>query len=267
MTGPWPMRSEVDGLAPRVLSALPQTLRSTERTDGALVAIDGERADWDIAVLASLEEGAVGVLVERPRLLSTERLDVLTRTSAPVLLRRPLLDDPLVLEAGARRVAADGALLLTSERRFGADEDPAAALLEQLSVVRRLIAPVARLRAASFHPGGWAVTGDLEGGAAVDLAGVLADGALPSLRAQLLRPPERMSVLLHADATARPAEVRIVDVDGELLLPTSYESAERRAWRRLTAAVSEGRPLCDVDQLRQDLDLLQRVEAMPGRAA
>lgn len=262
--GPVPMRIDSIGLRgyePVIRSALPLSLSTADGMDGALVAVDGGDRGWGGHVARVVGDGALGVLVEAPRRLDQNEAEALTDAAArvPVLLRRRYLSNPVFHSPRDAWPRAEDALSLVTDQFIASPADVDQALFDHLSVVREVVGEVESVDAAEIRSSGYSVTGTLEGGTPLVIGGIVSATEPARVRMRLLRPPRRLVAEIFTDETSRPAMVTITDGDGDRLLPTSYESSHRAAWRRLAAAARDSVLLPDVRSYLADLTLLARV--------
>jgi hypothetical protein len=111
---------------------------------------------------------------------------------------------------------------------------------DHFAAVVRVAGPLANLRVLTRGLHGYTATAVLANGAPVALQGVLSNARPAGVNITLLTDDGGVSVTLPEPLAAWPATVRVTGPQGELLLPTIYESAHRATWRRLKEHLDAG---------------------------
>jgi len=104
----------------------------------------------------------------------------------------------------------------------------------------RLTGRLENLRVVTTGTHGYTVTARLANGAPVALQGILSGARPAGVDITLLTDDGGVSVALPEPLAAWPARVKVTGPQGELLLPTLYESAHRATWRRLKGHLDAG---------------------------
>ncbi len=235
------------------LAELPLRARLVDRARGAIVVVTGG-AGWIDAALDAASDGALAVVIAEPEFAPSADVRRLAEAVGfPVILERPLL----------RTDAADDA-------RAGRGGE--AGWAAPRAVVVDGGASRSRLRSVARDAVGWVrvLTGDLpelvtpsgmpallETGAGVPATLSVVATARPGggwLRAHALG-----EVITEVDVEGRVSRVTTATVAGRLIAPTRFESSERLAVRRALAAVETGEEPHDIDDLRADTELVERM--------
>jgi hypothetical protein len=239
-----------------VVASLPTSLAIAD--DGELAAVAGE-GDWCKAVARAIDEGAKGIVVNRPGIVALADLEALIAQAetadASAVLRWRWSSHPAVADAVAAWSPVGEGLVLVDTLATGAIDRLDDALLEQLHLLAQVVGPVRGLRL------------DARTGDAVIARALTADGrpvAIGAVRAtqpanltlRLLRATQALELALPDTDTWRPAMAFRATIDGESRRPPIYESADRLAWRRLRDAVAGPGSRADLAQFAQALRTL-----------
>jgi hypothetical protein len=130
--------------------------------------------------------------------------------------------------------------MLDTVATASAGTDPERLLTEHLAAVVRVTGELHVLRAVRRGPHGYTVCARLANGAPASLQGVLTDARPAGVDFRLYTDDGGVSIAVPEPRAAWPAEVRATGPQGELLLPTIYESAHRTTWRRLKEHLDAG---------------------------
>jgi len=161
--------------------------------------------------------------------------------------------NPIVASAGpAFRSAATAGRRLECRVRVNVGRCLPAVLLDQLSLVRALLAPAEELRILHRSEHGFAGEA-LAAGVAVDLSATRTNAVPQRADARLLTADGSVHVLIPDGATAEPGLLTVTGPQGALLAPTIYESGHRAAWRRLHHLLTTGGHATDLDDLEADI--------------
>lgn len=242
----------VAGTTAAALASLPVSFGPAVGAPDVL-AVAGD-AGWTWRAAAAIRRGARGVLVvepvaEDPRALAAEA----AAAGAAVALDQAWAGNPVLTAPPAAALdAIAGAManaVLCDSVAYALPGTPVGTLLTRhLCAVLACGVELSGLRMVRLQPVGYLLAGRLPGGAPVALHGTTT-AALPSTaRVSVLTRTGRTDVTLPEASAAWPAEVRTVTADGATTLPTRFESAHRRSWLRLHAAVDSGTGLDDLER-------------------
>ena len=235
-----------------VLASLPLSYHDSDAAPGG-VAVVGGSGGWPRRVAAALRAGAGGVIVTAPEPAGLGPLRTPDVAGGLIVVDSAWSSNPVVVPAGtAFRSAATTGSRLECRVRVGVGRSLPAVLLNQLSLIRALLAPAEELRILHRSAHGFAGEA-LAGGVAVDLSATCT-GAVPQRAdARLLTADGGVHVAIPDGATAEPALLTMTGPQGTLLAPTIYESAHRATWRRMHHLLTTGGRATDIDDLEADI--------------
>lgn len=242
-----------------VIASLPLSLAKSPE-GGQIVAIDGGRTGWRERAQEALDGGALASIVVKP----SDRDATASEDSPRILLDWAFASNPAVESAAdAARPLIEEAVLLESRMIVPSVTDPKQFLLDHVTVLARIVGH------GAFTPGtfrqlfadenGYHLAGSLPGGAPMKVSALVSTSVSPHLVMRLLTKNGSLMLNIPAPDTAAPAEVRLVTRDGELLLPTEYESAHRATWRRAVRMLGGAPDSQDLAELVQTAAALQLV--------
>ncbi|ALV41466.1 hypothetical protein AU252_10145 [Pseudarthrobacter sulfonivorans] len=238
-----------------VVASLPISLANAT-LEPDIVALDGSKTGWPERAQEALDRGARATVVISP----TSTTGPAPKTSSRILFDWAFASNPAVQKAAeaADRLVAP-VTLLESRLVVPAGVDLNQVLLDQLTAIAHIVGenslPPGSIRRLHADEYGYQMSGTLAGGAPVTVSAVVTGAEHTHLEIRLLTQDESITVFLPAPDTAIPAEVRMTTHEGELLLPTQYESAHRSTWRRAIRTLSE-------EAETQDFATLQRAVAV-----
>jgi hypothetical protein len=253
-------------LARVVLSSLPLSYAPNgEHRPGAVIIVDGQTAAWPDAVAAAIKESAAGVVVVEPQPAELGRLlNLLDQHPMPVVIDSRWTTNPVIpaaVDAFATAVTSGSRLECRVITPIG--HDLYAALVDQLSLVRRLGGPAADVRMILKSDRGYFAqtsVGDLT----VDLS-VICTGAKPeSATVRLLTLDGSVELFLPSGDTAQPARLITVGPDGAIETPALYESGHRTSWRRLQELINTGQTALDLQDLAADIATTHQIRPPAG---
>jgi hypothetical protein len=249
--------AQAAGDVAQVVASLPVSLHpAAERAD--LVAISGEDG-WPVAAADAIASGARGVLVVDP--VAADVADLIERATeagVPVVLDSTWSDNPAVAgaaDAFAAQHDPDSFAEARVDAPLGSDLDRV--LLNQLSLVRTALAPVARIRFARRNERGYDAVAELTSGVTSGLSAILSDALPHSASLRVLRSETAVELALPAPVTAAPGQVTVSGPEGATLLPTLWETAHRGAWRRLHRLVEAGETAGDLAGFAGDVTAMR----------
>ena len=249
-----PDGGRVAELARIVLSSLPLSYASNgEHGPGAVFIVDGQATAWPEAVASAIKEPAAGVVVIEPRPAELgSLLGLLDQHPVPVVVdsrwTNPLL--PAAAEAFATAMTSDGRLECRVIIPPGQDQQNA--LVDQLSLVRRLIGAASGVRMIFTSDGGYFAQA-AAGGLRLDLSLVCTRAQPNSATVRLITLDGSVELFLPSGDTARPAQLITVGQNGVTEAPALYESGHRSSWRRLRELINSGQTTADLQDLAADI--------------
>lgn len=230
-----------------IVASLPLSLTPS---DGApqIAAIQGS-AGWATRAQEALDAGALAAVVSSP-----SGHDGAARLSAEASGRvaiawefaaNPGVQVAADAAAGLRGQAVVAECTVTVPESAGLET----AILDALTATGRIVGGFAPVTVLLSGPDGHHLSSRLDNGAPLSV-GILVSKAGPaSLRVRLLTPEGGLTAVVPSAATAAPAEVRVVRPDGELLLPTLWETSHRATWRRAVEMASGSTASGDIAEL------------------
>jgi hypothetical protein len=239
------------------LATLPISLR---RTDGTadLVAIHGAEG-WPRVAARAITGGARGVLVTEPHPADTAELHAIAdEARVPVVLDGRWADNPAVTASASSFASlADRDALVEARVDLPQGSELEVALIGQLALVRRAVGGVTELRFVRHNASGYDAVGRIEGGASVSLTAILANALPVAATLRIVAATDAVELALPDPALAAPGRAVVSGPDGETLLVTQYETAQRGAWRRLHALVLAGDTAPDLAHFASDVRVLR----------
>jgi hypothetical protein len=245
------------GAIDSVVASLPISLAHAI-SNPDVVAIDGAGTAWMERAQEALDGGAHAAVIISP----TQWLDPARDSSSRMLFDWAFASNPAVQKAAeaADRLASRPALL-ESRLVVPAGVNLDQVVLDQLTAVVDIVGeaalPANSLRCVYADEHGYQLAGTLANDAPITVSAVVTAAVDPYLRVRLLTAEESLSVFIPAPYTAAPAEVRVTTHEGELLLPTEYESAHRSTWRRAIQTLAEGTDVQDFAKLQKTASVLR----------
>jgi len=230
------------GAVALAVSSLPASFGPAGSASAAVVRVIAGQPGWTAGAIEAIDAGARGIVVVNPAAESVEELRRAAEASgAAVVLDQRWAANPAVAGAeDAVRAMAGRAAVLDSVATAAAGSDSGALLADHLAAVVRLTGRLENLRVVTTGTHGYTVTARLANGAPVALQGILSGARPAGVDITLLTDDGGVSVALPEPLAAWPARVKVTGPQGELLLPTLYESAHRATWRRLKGHLDAG---------------------------
>lgn len=240
----------------------------TPAADVAVVA--GERG-WTLESSRAIEAGARGVMVVNPVPEDSRGLAAAADAAGTaVVLDLRWASSPALVSGNGEPDARDavrGALgivaLLDSVATAAPGTDPQRLLGEHLAVLQTVAGPLHDVAILRRDMTGYTASGRLANGSPFTAQGILTEARRAGADLRLYTQDGGVSITIPDPDAAWPAEVRATGPQGEVLLPTLYESAHRAAWRRLKDHLDDGtRP----DDLSDFARLAEFCETPAGQA-
>jgi hypothetical protein len=238
-------QAEESGAVGLAVASLPESFGPANEATPTLIpqisAIDGARG-WTTEAIRAIDGGALGIVVVNPDPENTAALlDAAEAAGAAVVLDQRWASNPgLAAAEDAVRSVAGRAAMLDTVATAAAGADPERLLTEHLAAVVRVTGQLDALRVLRRGTHGYTVSARLANGAPVSLQGVLSNARPAGVDFRLYTDDGGVSIAVPEPLAAWPAEVRATGPQGEILLPTLYESAHRTTWRRLKEHLDAG---------------------------
>lgn len=235
------------GAVTQTMASLPETFgpvpgnQSDSQPGAADVLVIAGGPGWTAEAANAAAAGARGIVVANPVPEDTTQLAAAAAAAGTAVVldlrwasNPALVGDPTEPDArGAVRSAAGTASLLDSVATAAPGTDPQRLLADHLAALLTVCGPLDGLRVLRSGATGYTVRGRLANGAPFTAQGVLTAARPAGVDIRLYTSDGGVTVQVPDPDAAWPAQVRVTGAQGELLLPTLYESAHRSAWRRL----------------------------------
>ncbi|MGF6834632.1 hypothetical protein QF015_002815 [Paenarthrobacter sp. TE4293] len=230
------------GAVALAVASLPESFSPATSEGQADVVVIAGRPGWATETAEAITAGARGVVVINPVAEDTGSLQAVARhQGAAVVLDQRWASNPAIPAAeDAVRSMLGRAAMLDSVAIAPAGTDAGELLADQFAAVVRLTGPLGSLRLLTRGPHGYTSTAILANGAPVALHGIVTSARPAGVNISLLTDDGGVSVALPEPVAAWPAMVTVTGPQGDLLLPTIYESAHRATWRRLKEHLDAG---------------------------
>jgi hypothetical protein len=219
---------------------------------GDIQVIDAADPAWPRLAAEALDRPARGVLLTPPALAAVfEVADLAARTESvgcPVVVATPVPYDTTV-QNGIARLHADretlsfaDSIVTVTAGAHGPRCALGAALLTQLAAIRMAVGPVSGLTMSYETEHAYCAVAAC-GEVTVSLAGLVSGYPVAGLRMDLVGARRRHAIRVAGPFAASPATFATYNASGMSVLPPSYESGLRSAWRDLHAAVTTAQPV------------------------
>ncbi|WP_159705466.1 hypothetical protein [Arthrobacter sp. 18067] len=230
------------GAVALAVASLPESFGPAVGNNQPHVQVIAGQPGWTTHAVEAISAGARGLVVVNPAAENTELLQAAAqqRGTVVVLDQRWASNPAIPAAEDAVRSMAGRAAVLDSVATAPVGTDSSELLADHLAAVVRVTGPLTGLRVLTRGPHGYTTTAVLANGAPVALQGVLSNARPAGVYVTLLTDDGGVSVKLPEPLAAWPANVRVTGPQGELLLPTIYESAHRATWRRLKEHLDAG---------------------------
>lgn len=217
-------------------------------SQAADVAVIAGEIGWTAEASQAIEAGARGVMVANPAPEETRRLAAAAEAAgAAVVLDHRWASNPALISANgepdareAVRSALGTAAMLDSMAVSAPGTDLNRLLGQHLAALLTVAGALDGVRILRSDSTGYTLSGDLPGGAPFTAQGVLTAACPAGVDIRLYTKDGGVSVKVPDPGAAWPATVRATGPQGEVLLPTLFESAHRAAWRRLKGHLDNG---------------------------
>lgn len=203
---------------------------------------------WVTEAIEAITSGIRAVVVVSPAPEDTgplqavqQNLAAVQGNAAVVVLDQKWASNPAMVPAAeAVRSMAGRAAMLDSVATAALGTDPGELFADHLAAVVRLTGPLDRLSILHRGPQGYTATAVLANGAPAALQGVVSNARPAQAVITVLTDDGGVTVSLPEPVAAWPATVKATGAQGDVLLPTLYESAHRSTWRRLKEHLDAG---------------------------
>lgn len=217
-------------------------------SQAADVAVIAGESGWTAEAGRAIEAGARGVMVANPAPEETRRLAAAAEAAgAAVVLDHRWASNPALISANgepdareAVRSALGTAAMLDGVAVSAPGTDPSRLLGQHLAALLAVTGALDGVRILRSDSTGYTLSGHLAGGAPFTAQGVLTAARPAGVDIRLYTTDGGVSVNVPDPGAAWPATVRATGPQGEVLLPTLFESAHRAAWRRLKDHLDNG---------------------------
>ncbi|MFF1828381.1 hypothetical protein [Paenarthrobacter sp. NPDC058040] len=244
------------GAVALAVASLPATFGPA--TDAPDIKVIAGQPGWTASAEQAIKDGARGIIVVNPAPENTHALQAAAEAAGTaILLDQRWASNPAVAGAeDAVRTMAGRAAVLDSVATAPAGTETGELIADHLAAVVRLTGPLENLRLINRGTHGYTVSGQLANGAPVALQGILSSARPAGVHISLLTDDGGVSVALPEPLAAWPATVKVTGPQGELLLPTLYESAHRATWRRLKEHLGSGTTSSDLHRFAAQTESL-----------
>lgn len=237
---------------------------AAQAADADVVVIAGE-CGWTADAGRAIEAGARGVLVVNPVPEASGQLAAAAAAAgAAVVLDLRWGSNPALVsrdgEPDARdalRSALGTAAMLDSVATAAPGTNQDSLRAEHLAALLAVSGPLDGVRTLRSDRSGYTVSGRLANGSPFSAQGVLTAARPAGVDIRLYTANGGVNIHVPDPDAAWPAEVRALGPQGEVLLPTLYESAHRAAWRRLKDHLTAGSQPDDLTEFSRLTDLYE----------
>ncbi len=235
-------RAEESGAVGLAVASLPASFGPAAAGEAARISAPDGTPGWTTEAIKAIAGGATGNLGIHPvPETPAARTDAAEAAGVRFGLDQRWASNPGLAGAeDAVRTVAGRAAMLDTVATASAGTDPERLLTEHLAAVVRVTGQLDALRVLRRGPHGYTLSGRLANGAPVSLQGVLSNSRPAGVDFRLYTDDGGVSIAVPEPLAAWPAEVRVTGPQGEILLPTLYESAHRTTWRRLKEHLDAG---------------------------
>ena len=242
--------AQVAGAVALAVASLPESFGPAAGENHADVHVIAGWPGWTAQAAQAITAGARGVVVVNPATEDTGPLQTTAQQSGTVIvLDQRWASNPAIPAAeDAVRSMAGRAAVLDTVATAPVGTDSGELLADHLAAVVRITGPLANLTVLTRGPRGYTTTAVLANGAPVALQGIVTSARPAGVNITLLTDDGGVSVALPEPLAAWPAIIRVTGPQGELLLPTIYESAHRATWRRLKEHLDAGTSPSDLQR-------------------
>jgi hypothetical protein len=244
-----------------VIASLPVTMG--ELRDARLVAVSG-RGRWDRSLALAVEDGATGILLDRPGYLAQAQiagaLDMIAAAGTSVIIRDTWSSHQTVAEAQRLVAKVERPTLLDCLALHDGAQPHADVALALVRLVEAVAGKIQRLVLDSRNAHGFALRAAV--GANL-LPCSIASAVVPGPGTATLRllGMDRMLSVEAADSSSwGPIRAFLADQQGEHVIPQHFESPDRVAWKRLCSAVASGQQ--DMRELQEFAMAAAHVDAL-----
>lgn len=229
------------------------------------VAVIAGESGWTTEAMRAIEAGARGVMVANPAPEDIRGLAAAADAAgAAVVLDHRWASNPALISTSggpdareAVRSALGATAMLDSVAASAPGADINRLLCQHLAALLAVAGAFDGVRLLRSDSTGYTLSGHLADGAPFTAQGVLTAARPAGVDIRLYTQDGGVSVKVPDPGAAWPAGVRATGPQGELLLPTVYESAHRAAWRRLKDHLDNGTRPEDLTDFARLTDLYE----------
>jgi hypothetical protein len=198
---------------------------------------------WPLEVADAIRSGSRGVVVSNPGVTTVADVnaaaDLANKHGARVVLAEAFAGDPGLLEHLIDVTNHLAAVDTLSIKYVSADGDAHSQLLSALRTARTVGYAGIKLHSVVITDHGFTAAGTAANDAVFAALGVRSSAAVAGQSIRGYGFARTVEIDLFGAKTAAPARISVTNVDGELLVPTVYETADRAAWQRLKRELAE----------------------------
>jgi hypothetical protein len=239
---------EVSGLHRTVLASLPAKFRVSPDGEADVALVSGNLPDWAETARSGQKSRVRAVMLAGTFALSATAVRDFAAAAqeADVIVG---VDAGYAADGGwtdvlpGLRAAWPGLAVAACMITIPAGGSLRTALVEQLAVVRPLLRELDQLAPAHASATGYVLAGVIRG-VAVTLSGAVSGAGADRLDIDLVSADQHWKATFSGAALASPTWVSLAGADGERTSPPVYESAHRRSWLSLHAALCRDAPVC-----------------------
>lgn len=254
----------VPSFAP-TLASLPVSFTPADPGSFPEVTVIQGSHDWPLQVADAIRSRSRGVIVSNPSITVAADVlaaaDIAEKHGARVVLAEAFSGDPgLLAHQGdmVNHLAAVDTLSITHVSRHGSGD---AQLLAVLRTARALGYPSIDVYSFVQTDHGFTAAGEATNGAVFAAVGARTSSNVTRQTIRGYGFARTVQIDLFGAETAAPARISVTNVDGQLLVPSVFETADRAAWLRLKSdlTTSDAEPSTALRDFATDLATVVRV--------
>jgi hypothetical protein len=226
----------VPSFAP-TLASLPVSFTPGDGPSLPVVTVIAGGPDWPQQASDAIRSGSRGVIVSDPSVAAVSSIlaaaDLAEEHRARVVLAEPFAGDSGLLTHRTDLIHHLAAVDTLSITHVSAGGDAASQLLAVLRTARALGRHAIDLRSFVATAHGFTASGTAADGAVFTALGVRTSASVAGQTIRGYGFARTVEIRLFGAETAAPARISITNVDGQLVVPDVFETADRAAWQRL----------------------------------
>lgn len=230
------------GAVALAVASLPESFRPADFNSQADIHVISGRPGWTAETLQDVNAGTRAIVIVNPVPEDTGKLQSMaTAAGTVVVLDQRWASNPAIPVAeDAIRSMASRAAILDSVAIAPLGTSSSELLADHLAAVVRLTGPLGNLTLLTRGPHGYTAMAMLPNDAPVAMQGIVSNARPAGVTINLLTDDGGVRIVLPEPIAAWPASVKVIGPQGEVLLPTLYESAHRATWRLLKMHLDAG---------------------------